>query len=95
MPKKRDIPGQMKEGQNYTNHETGYTNVRGNHQISSHKPSLCGRENTGKALINRINHYMYSTEFLNKKPVWIYCANEHIRRDFGLKIFGSERIRQR
>ena len=26
----------------------GYTNVRGSHKISPHKPSKCGRENTGK-----------------------------------------------
>jgi len=46
--KKRDTPGVMEECQNYINHETGYTNVGGNHQLSPHKTYKCGRENTGK-----------------------------------------------
>ena len=66
MPKKRDIPKEMEEGQNYTNHETGYTNVQG---VIKYRPiSLLnvGGKILEKALINRKKHYMYSTEILNK-----------------------------
>jgi len=56
----------MEEGQNYTNHEIGYPDVRGSHRTSPHKPSQCEREILERALINRINQYMYSMEFPNK-----------------------------
>jgi len=66
MPKNRDNPAEMEEGQNYTNNGTVCTNERVSHQISPHKPSKCWREIIERALMNRINHYIYSTEFVNK-----------------------------
>jgi len=64
MPKKRDIPGEMEESQNYTNHETRYTNFRG---FTKYRPlSLLnvGAKILERAKLNIINHYMHSTEFL-------------------------------
>jgi len=92
MPKKRDIPGEMEEGQNYTNHETGYTNVRGCHQISPHKLSKCGRENTGKGTDKQNKALHVFNGVPQQEPVWIHSANEHNRRDYGFKRFCSLRL---
>ena len=44
-----------------------------------------------KALINRINHHMNSTEFL-KKPVRIYPTNEYNRCNHGCKNICAGRL---
>ena len=91
MLKKRDIPGEMEEGQNNTNHETGYTNVRGSDQISPHKPPKCGRENTGKGTDKQNKPLYVFNGVPQQEPVWIHSANEHNRRDYGFKRICSGR----
>ena len=71
----------------------GYTNVRGSHKISPHKPSKCGRENTGKGTDKQNKPlHVFNGVPQQKKPVWIHSANEHNRRDYGFKRFCSGRI---
>ena len=89
---KNGIFPEMEEGQNYTNHETGYTNVRGSHQISPHKPSKCGRENIGKGTVKQNKPLHVFNGVTQQEPVWIHSANEHNRRDYGFKRFCSGRI---
>jgi len=90
MPKKRDIPGEREECQNYTNHETEYTNVRGSHQISPHKPSKCGRENTGKGsdIQNKTLHVFNGVP--QQESVWIQSVNEHNSHDCDFRILVQE-----
>jgi hypothetical protein len=45
-----------------------------------------------KALINRINHHIHTTEFLKKGPVRIYPTNEYNRRNYGCKRVCAGRI---
>jgi len=80
----------MEEGQNFTNHETGYTNVRGSHQISPHKPSKCERQNTGMSteMQNKSLHVFNGVP--QQKRIWIHFVNEHKRRDYGFKNFVQE-----
>jgi len=92
MPKKGDIPGEMEEGEIYTNHETVYTNVRGSHQISPHMPSKCGREYTGKSTDKHNKPLHVFNGDTQQEPVWIHSANEHNKRDYGFKILCSGRI---
>jgi len=90
MSNKRDIPGEMKEGQNYTNHETGYTNVRGSHQISPISLLNVGGKILERALINRLNHYMYLTEFLNKNQYGFIPQTSTIDAIMAFKNFVQE-----
>jgi len=90
MPKKRDIPGEMVEGQNYNNHETAYTNVRGSHRISTNNPSKCGREYTGKGTVKQTHHYMYLTEFLNKNQYGFIPQTSKTDANKALKYFVQE-----
>jgi len=86
MPKKRDISGEIEEVRNYTNHQTGTTHERGNHQLSPLKPSKCGRVNIGSKKLNVFNGVP------QQKPVWIQSANDHNKRDYEFKRLCSGRI---
>jgi len=92
MHKRRDIPGEMEEGQNYTNYETGYTNVRGSHQISPHKPSKCGSENIGKGTDKQNKPLHVFNGVPQQEPVWIHSANELNIRDYGFKNFFTKEL---
>jgi len=92
MPKKRDIHGEMEEGQNYTNHETGYTNVQESHQISPHMPFKCGRKNTGKGTDKQKKPLHVFNGVPQQEPVMIHSAKAHNRRDYDIKRFCSGRI---
>jgi len=92
MSKERDIPGEMEEGQNYTNHETGYTNVRRSNQISPHNPSKFGRENTGNGTDKQNKPLHVFNGVPQQKSVLIHSQTSRADAIMSLKDFAQEVI---
>jgi len=79
----------MEEGKNHTDHEIRHTKQPGPYQIPPNKSQHWGKI-LEKALINRINHHMNSTEFLKKNQYGFIPQTNTIVAIMAVKTFVQE-----
>jgi len=80
----------MGEGKNHTDYETRHAKQQGRYKISPDKPSQRWGKILEKVLINRINHHIFSTEFLNINQYGFIPQTSKIEAIIAVKEFVQE-----